>query len=479
MMRPGGMQLTVMPCRPTSRDNPLDQAWIAALAGCAAIMRSGSDLPLMLMTRPHLRSIIPGSAAWVSWRRRVKLSVIASCHLSSGASMGSGGLLPPAELTRMSIGPSARAAACESFTAAPSGMMSISTMAGAVPPAATISFPSSSSSGLRRAATHTLTPSAASPLAIARPMPMLAPVTSAVLPFNCRSIWLLSLDPGLPGNPQLAHRRERNALRQHAAAVAPDLLEQGLVDRRHDDAGALRAAVLRGQLLEGGAVIVLRALDLERHQPLEIVGFAPLQDVGLAHAVARQLVEREVDAVAPRVLADVAHDVGQLKGEPEVGGVAQRAPVGVAENLRRQEPDDARDPMAIALERREIGIAVVVEIHLHAVDDLVEARLGQVVAGSDLGEGARDGVLRAAPVSPGYLVAPPRELRAGDRRVGALVHHVVHFAAERIERRDRPPALRRQEQEAVIEARAAGGGFLLAILMRVHFFCQGREWWVV
>ena len=76
-----------MPCLPTSRERPLAQAWIAALAQKAPLMPSGSDLPVMLMMRPHLRAIIWSSSACVSWRWRVKLSVIASCHCSSVASI--------------------------------------------------------------------------------------------------------------------------------------------------------------------------------------------------------------------------------------------------------------------------------------------------------------------------------------------------------------------------------------------------------
>ena len=103
MIRPGWMQLTVTPCFPTSRDSPFDQACTAALAGVAAMSPSGSDLPEILMTRPHFRSIMPGSAACVSCRTRTKLSTIASSHFDSGASTGSDGWLPPAEFTRMSI----------------------------------------------------------------------------------------------------------------------------------------------------------------------------------------------------------------------------------------------------------------------------------------------------------------------------------------------------------------------------------------
>ena len=43
-------------------------------------------------------------------------------------------------------------------------------------------------SALRRAAMHSRTPSAARPFAMARPMPVLAPVTSAVLPASITSV---------------------------------------------------------------------------------------------------------------------------------------------------------------------------------------------------------------------------------------------------------------------------------------------------
>ena len=66
MIRPGATELTVMPFLPTSFERPFDQAWMPALAANEALRRSGSDLPVMLMMRPHSRSIIDGSSAWVS-----------------------------------------------------------------------------------------------------------------------------------------------------------------------------------------------------------------------------------------------------------------------------------------------------------------------------------------------------------------------------------------------------------------------------
>ncbi len=77
-------------------------------------------------------------------------------------------------------------------------------------------------------------------------------------------------------------------------------------------------------------------------------------------------------------------------------------------------------------------------------------------------------MLRRAAVDRGDLAAPPREFGACDAGIGALVDDVIDFAAEREERGDCAPAFGRQEQKAVVEARAALRGFLLAILVRRH-----------
>jgi hypothetical protein len=91
----------------------------------------------------------------------------------------------------------------------------------------------------------------------------------------------------------------------------------------------------------------------------------------------REILRRQVHAVAPRVLADVADDVGELEGETEVLGVLQRRRIAEAEDGGRKLADDAGHQVAIAAQRLEVGVAVVHEVHLHAVDDLVHARAVQ------------------------------------------------------------------------------------------------------
>src|SRR3954469_2832481 len=183
MMRPGGIELTVMPCLPTSRDRPFAHECIAAFAQKAPLMPSGSDLPVMLTMRPQLRAIICLSSLWVSWRWRVKLRVSASSHCSSLAS--SVNLrLPPALFTRMSTAPRPFNAASAIFVGASSCMKSHSMMTSGL----LSSFWSSSRRLRRRATTARRTPSLASAVAMPRPMPMLAPVTSAVFPAMPRSM---------------------------------------------------------------------------------------------------------------------------------------------------------------------------------------------------------------------------------------------------------------------------------------------------
>src|SRR4029078_5146546 len=66
------------------------------------------------------------------------------------------------------------------------------------------------------------------------------------------------------------------------------------------------------------------------------------------------------------------------------------------------------------------------------------------------------------------LHPPPGKLGARELRVGAFVHYVVHLAAEGVQRGDGAPALRRQEQERIVETRSAGRGLALAVLVRTH-----------
>src|SRR6266568_1745920 len=113
------------------------------------------------------------------------------------------------------------------------------------------------------------------------------------------------------------------------------------------------------------------ALGLELHQPGEVLGVAPVQDVRGGDLELPELVHREIDAALARVFAHVADDVGELEREAEPLGVVERPWIAVAEDRRRERADHARHAMAVELQRREIQIAALIQVHLHAVHDLV------------------------------------------------------------------------------------------------------------
>src|SRR5688572_17350236 len=202
--------------------------------------------------------------------------------------------MPPALLTRMSTSPQAS-------TSAP--MFS--------------GIDRSNAKGLAPNSVHTLerrsesratsvreTPSAASALAMARPMPREAPVTSAVRPLRLRSMSVVELEE--LARKRGAHHLDRAAGDHEAARLAPEALDRHLGRQAHR-AVELQAAV-------GGLEAELGAVDLGH--------------VGL---VARRLFR--VDARRGAVGEELARLVARVEvGEGELYRlpVGERAPEGAA-----------------------------------------------------------------------------------------------------------------------------------------------------
>ena len=187
LIRPGAIVLTVTPCAATSDDRPLLHRCSAAFAAVAAFTARGSIEPLKLITRPQPCACMPGNSAWVSLRDAEKFSAIASSHTSSAASTDVG-REPPAALTRMSTRCSASCAPAAMRASWAASVRSPGRISGAAAPLAAISAASDCSGCNRRALIAMRTPSAASCRATAAPMPLPAPVTSAVRPARLRSM---------------------------------------------------------------------------------------------------------------------------------------------------------------------------------------------------------------------------------------------------------------------------------------------------
>src|SRR3954469_13017829 len=119
-----------------------------------------------------------GSAAWATYSSPLRLRSIIRSHSSTGASTIGPSSITPALLMTVSSRPSSCAVRS---TAAWACARSVTSASIASPP---ISPASASSRSLRRAATATVAPCAASARAVASPIPLLAPVTSATVSWS-------------------------------------------------------------------------------------------------------------------------------------------------------------------------------------------------------------------------------------------------------------------------------------------------------
>jgi hypothetical protein len=86
----------------------------------------------------------------------------------------------------------------------------------------------------------------------------------------------------------------------------------------------------------------------------------------------------------------------------------------------------------------------------------------------DIHQRLRDRMLWRTAIDGCDFVAPPVERGARHVGIRAFVHHIVHLAAEGIQRRDGAALVFGKEAETVVEAGAAGGRLVLAIFVRSH-----------
>ena len=139
--------------------------------------------------------------------------------------------------------------------------------------------------------------------------------------------------------------------------------------------------------------------------------------------------------------------------------------LGLAEYARRHLAHHAGHQVAVALEPGEIEVTRLREVHLAAVDDLLQLPRLDAEGGDVRHQRLHHRVARLAAEGARDLGAPPRELCGRHAGVRHLVDHVVDLAAEGIEGRDRRAAVLGQEEEGVVEAAARRGGLVLDVLL--------------
>ena len=160
---------------------------------------------------------------------------------------------------------------------------------------------------------------------------------------------------------------------------------------------------------------------------------------------------------ALRVLAHVADDVGELKGQAQVLRVDARAEITIAEDLDANKPDRRRDPVTVQAQLVEAAIALARQIHLNAVDDLIEIVPRDGKAANAIGQRARDRARGDTAINPLQLLAPARQ--QGRRFAHLLiVGDIIDEAAESVGRIKRAAALVGQQLEGVIKVRRRFSG---------------------
>src|SRR2546427_167587 len=135
----------------------------------------------MLITRPQRLAIMDGSAYLVHRNVPVSMTPTSRFHLSTENSCTGEMNCRPALFTRMSRPPNSRAVAATMASTSP-GRLTSARSGIACPPAPSISWAIVRAPVSCRSHTPTAAPCDASIPAMARPMPLAAPVTIAVLP---------------------------------------------------------------------------------------------------------------------------------------------------------------------------------------------------------------------------------------------------------------------------------------------------------
>ena len=98
------------------------------------------------------------------------------------------------------------------------------------------------------------------------------------------------------------------------------------------------------------------------------------------HVVALELVKRQVDSVSLNVFTNISQDVGQLHEDAPRLSVFSCHGVVVAVDFNAHQANDGGNSVAVNIEFVKGAVAVVVEVVLHARNQVVKDFSGDVVA---------------------------------------------------------------------------------------------------
>src|SRR6266511_1213902 len=219
-------------------------------------------------------------------------------------------------------------------------------------------------------------------------------------------------------------------------------------------------------MIGGESIIASRPLAFELHHFAEIVVYLPARQVALRVTEQPQVLLWQIDAPARGVLFQIAQDVSQLQGDAEVDGVILRAQASISEDLYAHQPRDRGDAVAVLMKLVEGLISVAQQVHLAAVDHLLEILFRHRETFEDAPQLDRDGHGRFARIEVIKLFTPSVQFNprlsicvgraAGARFLHDVVNNVVNRAAEGVNVNYRVPLGLRQEKERIEEVRLDG-----------------------
>src|SRR5215204_3955799 len=251
---------------------------------------------------PSLRGIIAATAARVARNAAKKLSCI---EASKSASLvcrkpSTRNRTPPTLLTSTSTRP-CRSRACPTSRSDPPGSTRSTSNA--------LTRSMSSNESIVSAPATTSAPSAASIRVIARPIPLLAPVTTATLPVSSRSMTRCSRDVLRRRHGERRRRGLEGREREHEDPLGRRRAEpnacppETAVEEQLDDEAAEGVADEHGRLVERADLLLVVVDDLGDAEPLELVRLrSQLLDVPL---LARPLGCRDGKAALVEVVGEV------------------------------------------------------------------------------------------------------------------------------------------------------------------------------
>ena len=156
---------------------------------------------------------------------------------------------------------------------------------------------------------------------------------------------------------------------------------------------AQRDARLRGWIKSSRGAIRRnrpRAGRFEAHQLQKWLVAVAGAEVVFAHTEAAEVFEREVNAAASGVFANVAQDVGELESHAAFLGQRQSAAGIEAEDMDDGQADDRGDLVAVAVELVEGFEAARLQVGDHAIDHFAEVLVRNAEAPDGVMEGRPD-----------------------------------------------------------------------------------------